>query len=95
MPIFDFKCPDCGIIKNDELVKKPGSHVKCDQCRIKMKKLVPNRIKVDVFPRVGSGIGNESGVYLEHVSPTGQTFQSKKEMRKFEKETGMELGYLL
>ncbi len=86
MPIFDYKCNNCNIIKRDKIVSKSGSHVKCDQCGSKMIKLVPTKVQARVFP--------DAGVYLEHVSATGKTFHSRKEMRQYEKKHNMELHYL-
>lgn len=86
MPVFDYKCNNCNITKRDELVKKAGQHVKCDQCKGKMIRLIPSNVQGRVFPA--------NGVYLEHVSATGQTFHSRKEMRQFEKKNKMELHYL-
>lgn len=86
MPIFNYKCPNCNSIKRDVLIRDFNKDVKCNQCRIKMIKLVPIRVGADVFP--------VNGVYLEHVSPTGQTFHSKSEMRQFEKKNKMEIWYL-
>ncbi len=86
MPVFDYKCPSCERKIIDEYVSHYKNKVKCKQCGANMSKLVPIRVNADVFPA--------EGVYLEHVSATGKTFYSKKEMRTFEKENKMELHYL-
>ena len=87
MPIFDYKCPVCERKDNDVFVHSYKDIVKCKRCRSVMSKLVPNRVNAKVFP--------SNGVFLEHVSPTGKTFHSTQQMRKYEKEHNVELGYLL
>jgi len=52
-----------------------------------MNRLVSKGIVGRVFPA--------DGVYLEHVSPKGKTFYSRKEMKDYEKKHNVELGYLL
>lgn len=88
MPIYDYKCSECEIIKRDKFVHKHDKVIKCDQCKGKMMKLVPTSIGKSWE------VNGHSGLYMEHVSPTGKTFYSKREMRKFEKETGMILDCL-
>ena len=87
MPIFDFKCPECGKIVKDEFVHKHDATVPCPVCKVRMQKMFVNTFVVDVFPK--------DGVYLEHVSSTGETFHSKKKMREYERKNNVELGYLL
>ena len=91
MPIYDFKCPSCNHIIRDEFVKSWNDEVKCKRCRAVMKKLVSTGI-VDGEMKRSDQL---NGVYLEHVSPTGETFHSKKEMRRYAKKHNLELGYLL
>lgn len=90
MPVYDFKCPSCGRIKKDEFVHKYDAKVKCVQCGAQMKKLFTSSVKF-----VGAKVFPSEGVHLEHVSPSGHTFHSEKEMRQWEKEHNQELGYLL
>ena len=94
MPIFDYKCKQCEVRINDVFVRHYAEAVKCKQCGAKMSKLVPTGIAADVFPTQYSGRTAHDGVYLEHVSPEGQTFYSKKEMKKYAKDKKLELGYL-
>lgn len=83
MPIYDYQC-ECGAEKKDEFVQAWDTIILCD-CGKQMKKK-PSRFFPDVFPA--------DGIFLEHVSPTGQRFHSKKEMRKFAKDNDLELGAL-
>lgn len=85
MPIYDFKCPNCNNIKKDIFTKTWEEEVKCE-CNSVMEKMIVS-FTPKTFP--------SEGVYLEHVSPEGKTFHSEKQMRKFEKENDVELGYLL
>jgi len=86
MPIYDFKCPGCGRKQKDVFVKSWDEKVKCIQCGADMKKLVPTGVVADVFP--------SEGVFLKHVSANGHRFHSKKEMRQYEKDHNVKLGYL-
>ena len=85
MPIYDFKCLKCGKEKKDVFTRSWEEIVKCE-CGKEMQK-VPSRFMPDVFPA--------EGLHLEHVSPEGKTFHSKKEMRQYEKDHNVELGALL
>ena len=90
MPVYDYKCPNCGRKESDRFVHKFDAVVECIQCKAVMKKLFTNSAKfvqADVFP--------SDGVFLEHVSATGKRFFSKKEMRDYEIKNDVELGYLL
>jgi len=87
MPIYDFKCPHCNHIVRDKFTKSWDEEVKCPRCRATLKKLISTGIAAIVFPA--------DGVYLEHVSPKGKRFHSRKEMKKYAKEHDLELGYLL
>lgn len=40
MPMFDYKCTDCGEVKNDELVKSYDVIVLCNCCGTPMEKLL-------------------------------------------------------
>lgn len=43
MPIFDFKCENCGIIKKDVYIKPTKKkRVLCPKCKKPMKKLIGN-----------------------------------------------------
>ena len=86
MPIFDYKCPCCGVKKDNVFVHKYDKVIKCTNCRATMKKLVPTGIAGVCFP--------SEGIFLEHVSPTGKTFHSKKEMHEYEVKNGMEIDCL-
>ena len=90
MPIYDYKCPGCNRKQEDVFVHRHDSKVKCIQCHAIMKKLFSfgDRPPVaDVFPA--------DGVFLKHVSAEGKRFFSKRDMRKYEKNHDVELGYLL
>jgi len=91
MPIYDFKCPNCNHIIRDEFTKSWDEKVKCKRCGAVMKKLVSKGILDGEMKRVDQ----LDGVHLEHVSPTGKTFHSKKEMKEYAKKHNLELGYLL
>lgn len=89
MPVFDFKCPNCGRKMVDEFVHTADTVVKCVQCGAPMKRLFTSSAKfvaADVFP--------SNGVYLEHVSSKGHVFRSKREMYQWEREHSQKLGYL-
>lgn len=83
--LYDYKCPDCGRIEKDVLVKDMNEEVKCIQCHEKMHRLFPLFAFHDY----------SKGIFLEHVSAKGETFHSKKEMQKYAKEHNLELGALL
>ncbi len=86
MPIFDMRCPSCEKIKKDVFVHSYKNEIECKQCHVNMKKLVPSRINLDILPN--------GGVFLKHVSAEGQHFNSKKEMRQYEKDHNVQLSYL-
>jgi len=87
MPLYDFKCDDCGTIAMDEFFHSfKDSSMKCPKCGSDMRKLISKPVP-RCFP--------SDGVFLEHVSAEGKTFHSTSEMRKFERDNNMELGYLL
>lgn len=83
MPIYDYQC-NCGETKNDEFVQAWDTIILCS-CGKKMTKKL-SRFFADVFPN--------GGIFLEHVSPTGQLFHSKKEMRQYARDNDLELGAL-
>jgi len=87
MPTFDYKCPSCHRKIKNEFVHSYKDKVKCIQCGAIMSKLFPDKVFIEAFPN--------GGIYLEHVGAKGKTFKSKREMRKYEKENNVELGYLL
>ena len=84
MPIYDFVCPGCGKKKTDVFTKTWDEIVRCN-CAIEMNK-IPSRFAAVVFPA--------DGIFLEHVSPTGKRFYSKKEMRQYAKDHDLQLGAL-
>ena len=88
MPIFDYKCPHCNKKSVNVFVKHYKDKVKCTRCGAFMCKLVSSfKANAHVFPA--------DGVYLEHVSPQGKTFKSKKEMVRYANKNNLDLGYLL
>jgi putative FmdB family regulatory protein len=85
MPIYDYKCPNCGRKLKDKLVKNKDVSVKCVQCHEDMKRLVP-KICPHIFPA--------DGIFFEHASPTGERFHSRKEMKEFAKKNDLEFDAL-
>jgi len=84
MPIYDFVCPKCKSKKNDVFTKSWEEIIKCD-CGTKMNKK-PSIMVPYIFPA--------DGIFLEHVSPEGKLFRSKKEMKAYAKANDLELGAL-
>jgi putative FmdB family regulatory protein len=85
MPIYDFRCPVCGEIKKDVFTRSWEEKVSCEKCKCKMTK-VPGIMAPHTFPA--------DGIFLEHVSPEGKLFRSKKEMKDYARENDLEIGYL-
>lgn len=86
MLTYDYECEKCGAKKENEIVESRDTPVICE-CKNAMTRLFPTGMGGVVFP--------SGGVHLEHVSAAGKTFYSKKEMRKYERDNKVELGYLL
>ncbi len=86
MPLFDYFCDECEFEIDDRFVRKYNARIKCPNCGKKMRKLPSTGVVADTFP--------SEGVYLEHVSPTGKTFRTKTEMKKYAKKHELDLGYL-
>ena len=84
MPTYDFKCLECGTRNNDVFKTMSEDNPEC--CGVKMDS-VPGLCNGYVFPA--------EGIHLEHVSATGKTFHSKKEMVTYARENKLELGALL
>jgi len=89
VPIYDYKCPECGRKEIDVFVHHHDDVVKCKQCHEKMSRLFPNSSKY-----IGAACFPSEGIFLENVSPNGHRFHSKKEMKAFEKKTGVTIGML-
>lgn len=87
MPVFDYICGDCKKKLENEYVVHYKDDVICPRCKTKMNKLFPNKMSHGCFPN--------GGVHLEHVSPNGETFHTKKEMSDYAKKNNLELGALL
>lgn len=85
MPIYDFRCPECGKKKLDVFTKHWEDIEHCEDCNIDMEK-IPSLIVPNVFPA--------DGIFLEHVSANGKRFFSKKEMQLYAKTHDLELGAL-
>jgi len=77
MPIFDYKCGICSHQEDDVFVHKYDDVMICPKCGYSMTKLISARVVGRCFP--------SEGIFLEHVSSTGQRFYSKKEMLAYEK----------
>jgi len=84
MPVYDFRCPKCKKIKKDVYLPRWDMGQKCE-CGEDMTKL-PSLIAPHIFPA--------DGIFLEHVSSTGERFHSKKEMKDYAKKHDLEIGYL-
>lgn len=85
MPLYEFKCPKCGIIF-DNIVKAGITTTICKCGNIADKHFTTN-VKIQTFPK--------QGIHLEHVGPQGKTFHSKQEMITYARENKLELGALL
>lgn len=86
MPIYDYKCPKCDTTV-EEFVHNSEEAVTCQTCGQPMTRQFPLSFNFHAWPA--------EGVYLEHVSATGETFHSKGEMKRYAKEHDLELGALL
>lgn len=84
MPIYDFRCDECKNEEKDVFLKISDPKLKC--CGKDMD-IVPSLCSAHIFPA--------EGIYLEHVSPTGKTFHSTKEMQNYARDNKLELGALL
>ena len=85
MPIYDYKC-ECGEEKKDEFVFSWDTVITCDKCKKPMIKLFSGFRFPHTFPK--------NGIFLEHVSPEGKLFHSKKEMKDYAKKHDLQLGAL-
>ena len=87
MPIYDYKCPNCGRKLENQLVsvEKRDKVIKCIQCHENIKRLVSCGIP-QIFPN--------GGIFFEHASAKGETFHSKQEVRKFAKKNDMDFDIL-
>lgn len=85
MPIYDYKCPSCDETQKDVFVHNWDTKITC-KCGKTMQKLISTGIAAKVFP--------SDGIFLEHVSPEGKRFYSKKEMQDYAKKHDLELGAL-
>ena len=86
MPIYDFKCSNCNEVFDDMYLQNYNDNVDCPKCKSKMTKLI-SKISSKSFPK--------EGVFLENVSAEGKRFYSEREMRDYQRNNNVELGYLL
>jgi len=86
MPLYDYKCNWCGF-EEEQFVHDLNDTVRCTVCRRKMSRQFPTSARIGVFP--------SNGIFLEHVSPEGKHFSSKKELKDFARDNDLELGALL
>lgn len=86
MPIFDYRCKNCEKEMLDVFVPKWDTLVTCKYCGREEQEKIPSRFLAAIFPN--------GGIFLEHVSPEGKTFYSKKEMREYATKHDLELGAL-
>jgi len=84
MPIYDYKCEDCGKDLNDVFQKDWDSRPNC--CGKPMVKKIAS-FNGYVFPA--------EGITLTNVEAQPKTFHSTKEMRTYAKAKNLELGALL
>ena len=83
MPIFDYKCSNCGKVEVDVLVRDKNEIPVCCSKTMNKKAGFP---RIYVFP--------SEGIHLKHVSKEGKTFYSKKEMKDYAKANNLILGAL-
>jgi len=86
MPIFRYKCDRCGVVE-ERFVHSYETPVVHEQCNFGMRRLFSWGGRIDVFPA--------EGIFLKHVSPTGERFYSKSQMRAYARAHDLELGALL
>lgn len=86
MLTYNYICSKCTKVKANWIVDNIDEEVLC-KCGAIMKRQFPCSVQVEHFPI--------DGIRLEHVSPTGETFHSKRAMRKYAHEHDLDLGYLL
>lgn len=81
-PIYDFKCPDCGVIPN-VWAKMDESYTKCPKCGILTQRLIsPANVSPDMKPYLDPNLGHEP-VYVE----------SRQHRKRLMKERGLsEIG---
>ena len=87
MPIFDYECTNCGLRRNDVLIRNKDEEENqlCLNCQVEMEKC-PTVGFPHIFP--------SDGIFLEHVSSEGKLFHSKKEMREYEKKHDINIDML-
>ena len=103
MPLFDYRCDDCGLVK-EYFVHRHDAKIMCPDCnaispedfaphatvfpdKIFMVKLFTGTPAVHVFPN--------GGIHLKNVCAGGKTFHSRNEMKRYANEHDLELGALL
>jgi putative FmdB family regulatory protein len=86
MPIYDYKCDDCGEELLDEFQHSYDVYAICSKCKKPMRRVL-GLCKIDVFPA--------DGITLTNVEAQPRTFMSKGEMVRYAREKNLELGALL
>lgn len=86
MPIFRYRCDRCGAVK-EQFVHSYQTPVVCEPCNFGMRRLFSWGGRLDIFPT--------EGIFLKNVSPKGERFYSKSQMRAYAREHDLELGALL
>lgn len=85
MPIYLYRCPECkGEVEEFKRMAECHNGPECPRCKVKMP-LCPSLPHVEVW----------EPIHLEHVSPEGKTFQTKKELIEYCRKNGLESGALL
>lgn len=94
MPIYDYKCVSCGLVREEYLPLKMSN---CDslvcQCGSKLKRIIT--ISSSKIGPVEAALASPGGLYLEHVSNKGETFHSKRQLKDYARKHNLQLGALL
>lgn len=86
MPLYDYKCGECGTLK-EFLVSYNDKSYKLCNCGGSMKRQFSNNAKIKLFPK--------GGIFISNVSAKGEHFSSEKQMRDYAKKHNVEFGALL
>ena len=89
MPIYNFKCKVCKKVLEDELTVSWEQIPTC--CNQPMIRLFPVPT-IDNKRRVGGTIFPIGGVTIQHVEANPVHFNSRQELKNYEKEHNVEIG---
>ena len=73
MLLFDYECPNCGIMQ-EHFVKLHDEAVSCNKCGTPMRKLITMRNTRDWFP--------EGGMWMEHIAEHPIFVTSKRHLKQ-------------